>query len=581
MRCRSSAGTYLAPNLLRLSPMSPGDTRVRVLRLRVGMAVVAAFHVLFGSVRYLTAPEDDQHLALRLLIIAGTLACVGFTYLRTADRLIRQATLLGGTLLLVTSAWLAAAQGMVIEYTLGPTILFFAVSGIAASSGEIIASALTGALAPVAFTLAYGWHTARTPLIPLLLFLCATVGGAMVSWFRLRSQAVLTREIARREEVEFQLRAARAHLESILHATSDGLLGVQYAAGGPRITFANRRFGEIFGFDPPSVVGQSDDEVRAQAAESFRHPEEFERGVRRLYERRDEIQTTELELVRPRHAVLERWSGPIRDPHGVVAGRIWSFRDVTTQRAMAREREEYAARLESANAELARASQAKDAFLANLSHELRTPLSVIIGYQNLVLEGGLTPQECTEFLRRSTASATHLLRLISDMLDLTRLEAGSAEITVEPLPVTSILHEVRDLTQVLANAKGLRLELAAAPETRVLADRQRLKQILLNLIGNGLKFTSEGGVTISAAASNGKVRFAVRDTGRGISPEQQGLLFRKFMRLDTTTTAPDEGVGLGLSICRQLVTLMGGEIELESAGLGKGTEVRFSLPRAD
>src|SRR6185503_7882621 len=99
-------------------------------------------------------------------------------------------------------------------------------------------------------------------------------------------------------------------------------------------------------------------------------------------------------------------------------------------------------------------------------------------------------------------------------------------------------------------------------------------------VGNALKFTTDGRVTISAATHNGSVRFAVRDTGCGIPPEQQGLLFRKFMRLDTTTTAPDEGVGLGLSICRELVLLMGGEIGLESEGLGKGTEVRFTLPRA-
>jgi signal transduction histidine kinase len=166
------------------------------------------------------------------------------------------------------------------------------------------------------------------------------------------------------------------------------------------------------------------------------------------------------------------------------------------------------------------------------------------------------------------------------MLDLTRLEAGAAEITVEPLLVRTVLAEVHDLTHVLASAKGLDLRVATTAEARVLADPQRLKQILLNLVGNALKFTSEGMVTVSAQAENGCVRFAVRDTGRGIPREQQTLLFRKFMRLDTRTTAPEEGVGLGLSICRELVALMGGAIELSSDGPGTGTEVRFTLPRA-
>src|SRR6185436_16429951 len=115
--------------------------------------------------------------------------------------------------------------------------------------------------------------------------------------------------------------------------------------------------------------------------------------------------------------------------------------DVSEQRAMVRERDEHAARLESANAELARASRAKDVFLANLSHELRTPLSVIIGYLNLVIEGGLSPDESRDFLTRSNQSAIHLLQLISDMLDLTRLESGTAVLTVEPMEVRPVLEE--------------------------------------------------------------------------------------------------------------------------------------------
>jgi len=203
---------------------------------------------------------------------------------------------------------------------------------------------------------------------------------------------------------------------------------------------------------------------------------------------------------------------------------------------------------------------------------------VIIGYLNLVIEGGLRPEESRDFLLRSNQSAIHLLQLISDMLDLTRLESGTAVLTVEPLEVSPVLEEVRALTEVLASAKGLRLDVASAAGLVVLADRQRLKQVLLNLVGNALKFTAAGGVTVTASSEGGAVGFVVRDTGCGIPPDQQELLFGKFMRLDSRATAPTDGVGLGLSICRELVTLMGGQITLSSAGLERGTEVRFTLP---
>jgi len=556
------------------------DARTRLLLVRVGAATIAVFQVLFWIVRAAANPAGPGHPALRLAILAACAVGGAASLHASAMRRARELAVGFAVGVMVLQVWLAVANGLTLDFAIPPTILLFAVCSLATDPTEMLLFSLTATLTPPLFVAAY--HVPGTPVpgLALLGLASAGVAGVIVSWFRVRTQTVLTREIARREEVEAQLRGTRAHLESILNATSDGLLGVRYEADGPRITFANRRFGEIFALDPEQIVGVGDEKVRGEAAHCFRDPDEFERDVLRLYAEHEESGVKELELVAPRTGMLERWTGPIRDTHGAVVGRIWAFRDVTSHRDMTRALQDYAARLETTNAELARASRAKDAFLANLSHELRTPLSIIIGYQNLVLEGGLSEDESLAFIQRSTASATHLLRLISDMLDLTRLEAGTAEITVEPLLVGTVLAEVHDLTHVLASAKGLDLRVATTPEARVLADPQRLKQILLNLVGNALKFTSEGMVTVSAQAENGCVRFAVRDTGRGIPREQQTLLFRKFMRLDTRTTAPEEGVGLGLSICRELVALMGGAIELSSDGPGTGTEVRFTLPRA-
>ncbi len=560
--------------------MPLADGREHASRLRIGMAVVALMHPLFWLSRRGVDPNEAHVEAMRLAIVVGALGFVACSYHPAFRRFGQQLTVAGLALLLLASSWIMAVQGWGLQYVIAPVILFFVAGAIAINPLEAGAVVAAGVVGPLAVALWHGRGFHDLPGIPLLLLASGAIGGALLSWTRGRSQAALTQEIRRREAVEADLRGARAHLESILNATSDGVLGVQFGADGPRISFANRRFGEIFELPPTSVVGMLDHEVRDRAARSFRNPEEFERNVTWLYTHPDAVRVDELELVQPRPALLERWSGPMRDVEGAVVGRVWAFRDVSVQRAMVRDLDEHAARLEKTNAELERASRAKDVFLANLSHELRTPLSVIIGYLNLVIEGGLSVEECRDFLVRSNGSAIHLLQLISDMLDLTRLESGTAVLEVEPLAVRPVVEEVRNLTEVLARTKGLRLEMTAAAELAVLADRQRLKQVLLNLVGNALKFTSAGTVTVSAVPAGAHVQFVVRDTGRGIPSDQQRLLFAKFMRLDSRPTAPEDGVGLGLSICRELVTLMNGEITLESRGMDQGTEVRFTLPRA-
>jgi signal transduction histidine kinase len=554
------------------------DARIHVARLRIGMAVVAVLHPIFWWTRHGVDPTEAQVEWVRLAIVLGAVGLVAFSYTPAARRFGQHAVVLAVALLMIASAHIVVLQGWGAEYLPASVLLFFVVGAIAANAFESAVTIGCAIVAPVTMTLLHGYEPGHVPANPIVLLAAAAIGGTIVSWFRHRSHALLRQEIARREGVEADLRGARSHLESILNATSDGILDVQFTADGPRISFANRRFGEIFGLPPAAIVGRMDGDVRARAARSFRHPDDFERNVAELYADPDAVRVDELEIVHPAPGHLERWTGPVRDVAGTVVGRVWAFRDVTAERTTRRELDEHAARLELTNAELERASHAKDLFLANLSHELRTPLSVIIGYLNLVLEGGLEPGESRDFLVRSNQSAIHLLQLISDMLDLTRLESGTAVLTVEPLAVPPILEEVRTLTEVLATAKGLRLDVGSDDGLVVLADHQRLKQVLLNLVGNALKFTATGGVTVTAAAEGPDVAFVVRDTGCGIPPDQQELLFGKFMRLDSRATAPTDGVGLGLSICRELVTLMGGNITLSSAGLERGTEVRFTLP---
>ena len=572
---------HAARKLLPVAAMSRTDVREHASRLRLGLTAVAVMQPLFWFCRRGVDPTEVHVQGMRVAVVIGALAVIAFTYHRAFARWAQEVAVVAIGSLLLACTTIAAAEDWGTQYLIAPTIIFFVTGALATNRLESAVVVGIAATAPVTVILWHGWQPNALAGIPPLLLTSAAIGGAIVSWYRSRSQETLTEEIRRREQLEGDLRGMHAHLESILNATSDGILGVQYGGEGPRISFANRRFGEIFDLAPASVVGVLDRDVRARAARSFRHPDEFERNVAWMYANPAAVRVDELELVCPRPSILERWSGPVRDVQGDIVGRIWAFRDVSEQRAMVRERDEHAARLETANAELERAGRAKDVFLANLSHELRTPLSVIIGYLNLVIEGGLSADECRDFLERSSRSAIHLLQLISDMLDLTRLESGTAVIAVEPLAVRPVVEEVRSLTEVLARNRGLRLVVSAAPEAMVLADRQRLKQVLLNLVGNALKFTDAGSVTVTAVPENGHVAFVVHDTGRGVPVEQQEMLFAKFMRLDSRPTAPEDGVGLGLSICRELVTLMGGEIALASAGVDQGTEVRFTLPRVE
>jgi signal transduction histidine kinase len=231
------------------------------------------------------------------------------------------------------------------------------------------------------------------------------------------------------------------------------------------------------------------------------------------------------------------------------------------------------------------ASQLKTEFLANTSHELRTPLNTIIGYSQLILEGLARdrPEEL-KYLATIQQSSKHLLALINDVLDIARIEAGQMLLDLEPIPVKQVFKYVEDHLRLPAEKKGLKLNLVidnGADCAR--AHAGRLNQVLLNLVGNSIKFTSKGSVTLSAKkVSNGKmICFSVRDTGIGIPPEKQHRLFQKFVQADGSMTRSYGGTGLGLALSKTLLELMEGSIELFSEGEGKGVTITFYLKAED
>ena len=240
-------------------------------------------------------------------------------------------------------------------------------------------------------------------------------------------------------------------------------------------------------------------------------------------------------------------------------------------------------RLEELNAQLEEASRLKSEFLANTSHELRTPLNGMIGFLQLVLDGMCdSPEEERDFQRQALECSRHLLGLINDVLDIAKIEAGKLTLEITPVDPSAVFDEVYTVTHVQAAQKGIKLAFEP-PETkdlRVRCDFGKVKQILINLVGNSLKFTSKGSIRVRAVphVELGHCMFEVTDTGIGIPKDRQKVIFEKFTQADGSTTRRFGGTGLGLAITRSLVELMGGIIGVHSEGEGKGTRMYFSLP---
>ncbi|MDP1660758.1 MAG: ATP-binding protein, partial [Phycisphaerales bacterium] len=270
-------------------------------------------------------------------------------------------------------------------------------------------------------------------------------------------------------------------------------------------------------------------------------------------------------------------------------GRIEKYVSIRTD-ITARKRAE--ALLQATNEELVvarhaaeAASMAKSEFLANMSHEIRTPLTAVLGYADLLAEDGDgTSAQCGQTIDTIRNAGKHLLVVINDILDLSKIEAGQMTVERIDTPLVGILSEVESLMRPRAAGKGLRVTTAfgtAVPE-RILSDPTRLRQILMNLVGNAVKFTEEGTVTstVSVAGEGASQRLLidVEDSGPGMTADQAGRLFQAFGQADATVTRRHGGTGLGLMISRRLADMMGGEVVLMCTELGKGSCFRIILP---
>ena len=230
--------------------------------------------------------------------------------------------------------------------------------------------------------------------------------------------------------------------------------------------------------------------------------------------------------------------------------------------------------------QLAEASQHKSQFLANMSHELRTPLNAILGYTELIIDGiyGETPEKAQTVLKRVETNGRHLLGLINDVLDLSKIEAGQLKLALADYSIKDIVYNVVSAVEPLATKKKLDFKVDVRPDMPTAhGDEQKLTQVLLNLTGNAIKFTDAGEVAIKVTAANGSYTVAIQDTGPGISVADQAKLFQQFQQADNSITKSKGGTGLGLAISKRIIELHGGSISVQSR-VGYGSTFAFTLP---
>ncbi len=362
-----------------------------------------------------------------------------------------------------------------------------------------------------------------------------------------------------------QLYESEARYKGLLDSQGDAI--VRRGPDG-RLTFANEAFYKLFALTAEDSLG------RIFAPEL--HPDCRERQFGKLANMRNGRVRYDQHLLTAQGWRWISWEDyPICDAHGRLMEVQSVGRDITERKAL-----EQALADERDKAEAA--SHAKSGFLAAMSHEIRTPMNGVLGMARLLLETGLNPEQ-KSYVEAMDQSGRSLLSLIDDILDFSKIESGMVSLQDEDAELAALISGVAELLAPRAHAKGIELVSVMAPDFPqcVRIDADRLRQILINLVGNAIKFTETGGVRIDATIVETKARqfmhFAVRDTGVGVPERKRKAIFEEFVQADSSHGRRFGGSGLGLAICKRLVGAMGGEIGME-AGDGAGSVFWFTLP---
>jgi len=385
---------------------------------------------------------------------------------------------------------------------------------------------------------------------------------------RLVAESIAERETRRLWETSNELRRALSLQTATLECTADGILVVDL--DGKVLSF-NHKFIEMWGIPEDIIELRDDKSTLAFVLEQLKDPEAFLEKVRQLYA--DTLANSFDVLEFKDGRFFERYSQPqmMGEESG---GRVWSFRDITNRRIAEAE-------LEAARDQALEASQLKSSFVATMSHEIRTPMNGVIGMTGLLLDTELNFEQ-RNYAETVRVSAEALLGIVNDILDFSKIEAGKLALESMDFDPRQVVEEVTEMLGHPASSKGI--EIASLIQAEIPAalrgDPGRLRQILINLAGNAVKFTQVGQVTIRASATGQIdddfiVRFEISDTGIGIGAHDRKRLFESFSQVDSSTTRKFGGTGLGLAISKQLVGMMGGEIGVNSEP-GKGSTFWFT-----
>ncbi len=403
-----------------------------------------------------------------------------------------------------------------------------------------------------------------------------------VRGMRLPDQSLLLMfsDITAHKKAEHAALRSETYLRAVIAQLPQGLTVIDENL---QIVLWNRMWESVCGATPGFLYeGVSFAEAVRNLAENGEYgggtPEQIDEQVNMRIGLARQFVAHKFRRTRPNGRVVEIEGLPL-SVEGEVAGFITLYNDITERLTI----DDLKQAKEAAEA----ANRMKSEFLALMSHEIRTPLAGVIGMLKLAQrDAGLNP-ETRQLIMRGEDSAQSLLTIINDLLDFSKIEAGKLTLENIDFDLHQLLEDVQTMfvAQAAGRALALRLECGDDVPHYVLGDPVRLRQILVNLLGNALKFTERGSVTIRATLLERKfgvstLRFAVRDTGIGIAPEACARVFEKFEQADNTTTRRFGGTGLGLAICRQLCELMGGSIALDSK-LGEGSEFYFNLPLPD
>jgi len=385
---------------------------------------------------------------------------------------------------------------------------------------------------------------------------------------RLVAESIGERETLRLYEATNELRRALSLQTATLECTADGILVVDLEG---KILSFNQKFVEMWGIPAEVIAERSDEKTLNFVLGQLKEPEAFLAKVMELYS--DPLANSFDVLEFNDGRFFERYSQPqmFGEESG---GRVWSFRNITDRRRAEVE-------LEAARDQALEASQLKSSFVATMSHEIRTPMNGVIGMTGLLLDTELSPEQ-RNYAETVRTSAEALLDIINDILDFSKIEAGKLALESMDFDPRQVVEEVAEMLGYPASAKEIEIAslIHADVPVGLRGDPGRLRQVLVNLAGNAIKFTHFGQVTIRAALANAHggdsfIRFEISDTGIGIGDQDLRLLFESFSQVDSSTTRKFGGTGLGLAISKQLVEMMGGEIGVMSEP-GKGSTFWFT-----